>query len=139
VPTPRERPSDVRIGPVRYAITWESEAIKSASDSADDRGDTGSNGEWIAYSDHEKMVIGLNPDHSDEYNRISLVHEVLHCCLRIAGVWPNTYGRILAEARDRDEGVPVEEFTISAQAPTLLGVLRDNPGVLAWLTDTPPL
>lgn len=61
------------------------------------------------------------------------MHELLHCCLRLGGVWPDQYADVVHEARGRDGGVSVEEFVIAGTAAPLLGILRDNPDLLKWL------
>lgn len=120
------RPEEVKIGPLTYRVVWDAAEIEAASPESD-HGTT-----WAAFSNHEHLVIGLNPDHADDANRHSLLHEILHCCLRMAGVWPDAYARTAASAR-RPPDVDVEEHTISGLAGPLLGVLRDNPDVAAWL------
>lgn len=122
-------PKRIKIGSARYRVLMDAEEIKRVSDEAD----TGADGEWVAFSDHVKLIIALNPAHADDANRHSLVHEILHCCLRQSGAWPNSYARLVDEARGRDDGSPVEEFTVSAMSGPLLSVLRENPKLLAFL------
>lgn len=125
-----EMPRSVRVGALRYRVLLDAAEIKRASDAAE----LEPGGTWGAFSDHERLIIGLDPAHADDTNRHSLVHELLHCLLRQGGVWPNSYARLVDAARGHDEDIPVEEFTVSAMAGPLLSVLRDNPELLAWLT-----
>jgi hypothetical protein len=125
-----DRPDSVRIGPLRYRILTDVEKIKAASDSADIKADA----EWTAYSDHDKHIIAINPDNPADCQRRDLLHEVIHCCLRFAGVEPNAYAETVAEARGNHGGYTVEEFVVAAQSGPLLGVLVDNPGLVKWLT-----
>jgi hypothetical protein len=122
-------PTSIRIGPVRYTVLTDAAEIKRVSDEAD----LGSGGEWAAFSDHDRLIIGINPEHAEDNNRVSVLHEVLHCCLRASGVWPNSYARLVDAARGQDGDIPVEEFTVAALAGPMLGVLRDNPDLAAWL------
>lgn len=103
---------------------------KAASADADIAPDA----EWTAYSDHDALIIGLNPNNPVDRQRHDLLHEVIHCCLRFAGVEPNAYAEIVAEARGKHGGYTVEEFVVAAASGPLLGVLVDNPDLLAWLT-----
>jgi hypothetical protein len=119
------RPDRVRIGPLTYRIMWDAAEIEAAAPNSD-RGTM-----WAAFSNHERLIIGLNPDHAPDAQRHSLIHEILHCCLRMSGVWPDAYARTAMSARRTD--VDVEEHTVSGLAGPLLGVLRDNPEILAWL------
>lgn len=127
-------PTAVRVGAVTYTVMRDSEEVSRVSDASDaaDRG-----GVWKAFSDHDRLLIGLPPDDADDANRLSLIHELLHCCLRHSGAWPDMYARVLDSARDRASGVDVEEFTVAGLAAPLLGVLRDNPQTLAWLLQDP--
>lgn len=123
-------PTNVRVGPFDYSILMDAEEIARVSDEAD----TGSNGAWEAFSDHDALIIGINPKHSLGAQRRDVLHELLHCCLRVAGVWPNHYADLVAEARGKDDGLTVEEFCVAGATAPLLGVLRDNPALLKWLT-----
>jgi hypothetical protein len=125
-----EMPASIRVGSVTYRIIMDPVVLKAASDEAN----FGEKGEWIAFSDHEKLIIGINPEHAADANRFSLIHEILHCALRQSGSHPNVYADTVYEARDRVQGVSVEEFTVSAMTGPLFATLRDNPALLAYLT-----
>ena len=123
------RPRHVKVGPLTYRILVDVKAIKAASDDAT----IGTGVEWSAFSDHAALIIGINPTNPPDVQKRDVLHETLHCCLRLAGVWPNTYAEAVAKAGE-DNGYTVEEFVVAAQAGTLFGVLRDNPSLLRWLT-----
>ena len=127
---PENMPATVRVGSVTYRVIMDAAEIKAVSDDQDlPRG-----AEWEAFSDHDHLIIGLNPDHASDKNRKSLLHEILHCALRASGAHPNTYADTVYEARDRHGGVTVEEFTVAAMTGPLLSALRDNPELIAHLT-----
>jgi hypothetical protein len=121
------RPETVKVGPLLYRVLWDADEIKRHSDARAEEG-----GEWAAFSNHEDLVIGINPAHHLHAQRHSLVHELLHCCLRLGGVWPDAYARLWT--RGKEYGPGVEEHTVSGMAGPLLGVLMDNPHVTEWLT-----
>ena len=125
-----DMPTSVRVGSVTYRIIMDTAEVKAASDAANSRGD----GEWLAFSDFDKLIIGLNPDHAPGALRVDLIHELLHCALRASGSHPNTYADTVYEARDRVAGQTVEEYTVSAMTGPLLSTLRDNPALVAYLT-----
>lgn len=120
------RPEHVQVGPLRYRTLWSTDEVKRYSAEHAREG-----GEWAAFSDHEQLVIGINPVEAPLAQRHSFLHEVLHCCLRLSGGWPDAYARTWTKSRE--EGPGVEEFTVTWLAGPLLGVLMDNPTVLAWL------
>ena len=125
-----DMPASIRVGSVTYRVIMDTAEVKAESDAANARGD----GEWLAFSDHDKLIIGLNPERADDANRVSLLHELLHCALRHSGACVNTYADVVYEARDRVGGLTVEEFGVAAIAGPLLSCLRDNPGLVAYLT-----
>lgn len=117
------------MGVLTYRVLTDVAAIQAASASAD----IASDAEWTAYSDHDAAVIGINPGNPVGVQRRDLLHELLHCCLRLSGVEPNAYARIVHRAKGKHDGYTVEEFTVAATAGPLLGVLRDNPALVRWL------
>jgi hypothetical protein len=123
-------PDSVRVGPWTYAVVTDPAQIADAAE-----GNVPESGTWGAFSDHERLIIGVNADHAADVLRMSVLHEVLHCCLRISGAWPGQYARLLAEAQHEDHGVDIEEYVVAGASGTLLGVLRDNPALTAWLTE----
>lgn len=123
------RPRQIKVGAMTYRVLVDVKAIKAAS--AEANLDAGT--EWSAFSDHDSLVIGINPNNPADTQRRDLLHEVIHCCLRLSGVWPNAYAETVSKA-GRDGGYTVEEFVVSAASAPMLGVLRDNPTLLRWLT-----
>lgn len=123
------RPRKVRVGHLTYSVLVDVAAIKKASADADISEDS----EWSAYSDHDRLVIAINPTNPVEVQRRDMLHELIHCCLRHSGVWPNTYAQIVAKADNDDGGYTVEEFMVASASMPLLGVLRDNPSLVRWL------
>ena len=62
----------------------------------------------------------------DDYKRETVLHEIVHCCLRVTDCIPD---------RDARAGVEdVEERAVAALTGPLLAVLRDHPELVAWLT-----
>ena len=122
-------PGTIRVGAWTYTVVTDPDEIAKAAE-----GNVPDSGTWGAFSDHEALVIGINEANAPDALRMAVLHEVMHCCLRISGAWPTQYARLLAKARHDDFGVDMEEYVIAGSAGVLLGVLRDNPDLLAWLT-----
>src|SRR5690349_17373533 len=118
-------PQSVRVGAFTYSILTDADEVRRVSDEAD------VDGEWAAFSDHDRLIIGINPAHAVGAQRRDVLHELLHCCLRVGGVWPDQHAEIVAEARGRHGGLSVEEVTVAGITGPLLGVLVDNPDLLA--------
>lgn len=76
-------------------------------------------------SEWSNQRITLAGDMGTVYAADTLLHEVLHQCLRAANVRPDED----AEAGLKD----VEERAVGAMAGVLVGVLRDNPELVAYL------
>lgn len=126
-------PTNVRVGALTYTVLTDVATIKAVSG----RQDIDREAEWAAFSDHDQLVIGVNGETPVGNQRRDLLHEVLHCCLRWAGVEPNAYARIVARAEQQHGGYTVEEFMVAAATGPLLAILRDNPIFTAWLLDAP--
>lgn len=124
------RPRKVRVGALTYRISTDVADIQKASDEAD----ISETSEWSAFSDHDLLIIGINPRNPVDVQRRDLLHEILHCCLRHSGIWPNTYAQIVTKAGE-DGGYTVEEFMVAAASAPLLQVLRDNTKLRRWLTE----
>lgn len=125
------RPKSVRVGCLTYEIITDPERVREVSGQQDI--EAGS--EWAVFSDHDALVIGIRGDLPEFNQRRDVLHELLHCALRYAGVEPNQYARIVARAKHKHGGYSVEEFTVAAISGPLLSVLRDNPPLLAWLVE----
>jgi len=124
-------PTTVKVGTLTYTILTDADEIRRMSEAADIEKDA----EWAAFSDHDALVIGINPGHHPDQNRVSIVHELLHCVLRVSGSWPDAYARTVSRARGNHGGFSVEESVVSATAAPVLGVLRENPDLMAWLLE----
>lgn len=122
-------PERVKVGCLTYRIVTDPDEIKKHSDNADVSEDA----EWSAFSNHDRLLIGVNADNPEGVQRRDVLHELLHCCLRLAGAWPDQYADLVNEARGRHGGRDVEEYAVAGITGPLLGVLRDNPALTEWL------
>lgn len=85
--------------------------------------------EWQAFSDPRRQLIGVRPGAGPDDEADSVLHEVLHQCLRASGCWPGQ----VRPGRDVD----LEEVVIGAMTGPLLRALRDNPGLVTYLVGGP--
>lgn len=81
--------------------------------------------EWGAFSDPKRQLIGVRSDSGPDDERDSVLHEVLHQCLRASGCWPGQ----IRPSRDVD----LEEVIVAAMTGPLLRALRDNPALVTYL------
>lgn len=118
-PEPRA-PARVRIGHLTYTVTV------STSDTSDLAQDVTQEGaECVGASDVTTQTIHLIEGLGPEFEAETLLHEVLHRCLRVSGCDPDD---------DAKAGVTdVEERTIKAITGPLLGALRTNRSLAAYL------
>jgi hypothetical protein len=68
----------------------------------------------------ESMSIAVDPGRHEDYARATLLHEILHACIR---------------SSDPTLDDEHEETVVAAMTGPLLSMLRDNPDVLDYLTD----
>jgi hypothetical protein len=68
----------------------------------------------------ESMSIAVDPGRHEDYARATLLHEILHACVR---------------SSDPTLDDEHEETVVAAITGPLLAMLRDNPDVLDYLTD----
>lgn len=114
-----DRPTKVKIGYAWWKILY--------SKTSWDKYMPGKHKFNCGYSLPLQHVILLNSDLLDEdAQKETLVHELLHSCLMLTdfenqSVFPT----------DKND---IEEFMILLTSPILLGVLIENPEVVAWLT-----
>jgi hypothetical protein len=66
------------------------------------------------------MSIAVDPGKHEDYARATLLHEILHACIR---------------SSDPTLDDEHEETVVAAITGPLLSMLRDNPDVLDYLTD----
>lgn len=98
-------PTRVQIGPHAYAITLDDELA------GDDFGRT----------DVKRLRIHVGTGQAPSQERDTVLHEVLHAALSTSGA-------------SNDLEYDDEERLVSTLTATLLGVLRINPGLVAYLT-----
>lgn len=111
-------PGTLRIGHARYTVT--------VSDQVIDRENTADHANYAGFSQASKQHIVLREDNPPDFQAETLLHEVLHQCLRVSGCDPDS---------DAKAGVTdVEERAVRSMAGALLATMRDNPGFVAYLT-----
>jgi len=115
-------PSTVRVGSITYTVTIDPDAWMRYEHENQSRGDYG-------YTNHTRALILIDPNATPDVTRQTLWHEVLHAACEVTMGSPDWRG-LGKEKVDREEAV-VRAF----ESPTLL-VLRDNPGLVAYLTAT---
>lgn len=115
-------PATVTIGHLRYRVDVDRAVIDKASVKAQCT--------LAGVSNASEQRIGLHPDNAPDYQAETLLHEVLHQCLRVAGCDPDED----AKANVAD----VEERAVRAMSGPLLDTLRRNPDLVSYLT-TPDL
>lgn len=98
-------PSSVRIGALTYDVRVESELTDATH-------------AW-GHIRHEPQLIFLNERNRSDRMRIALWHEIKHAINCLVNV---------------DDETPEEQAT-TVQAPMELQVLRDNPGLVEFLTE----
>lgn len=104
-------PQTIQIGPLAFQVTDERAAHNQGV--VDDLHDTYGR---IRYA---KGEIILDPDQTDQHKRLALLHEVLHGCWHIG-----------------DRSHKNDEKAIRALTGPLLDVLRRNPELVAYLTES---
>lgn len=104
-------PESVKVGPFRYQLVvggpdWDVARIREKTT------------DLVGHCAHKSLVISTHPELVHDALCEVLVHEVLHAC-------SNAIGQPL----DTDD----EEKAVAGLAPVLLGVLRENPALVAFL------
>ncbi|WP_329492529.1 hypothetical protein OG618_37180 (plasmid) [Kitasatospora sp. NBC_01246] len=115
-------PGRLRVGHLLYTVVLDNAVINEEN--------TRSQRTLSGYSDSTEQRIALRADLAPDYEAEVVVHEVLHQCLRVAGIDPDAD----AAAGLKD----VEERTVNALAGPLLAALRDNPALIDYLTHQEP-
>jgi hypothetical protein len=106
-------PRAIRVGPLVYTVSEDRTQLLEAV-RAEQSG-------LLGITDHSAATITLDKRQAPCMKRDTLLHEVLHCLTQTTG--------IADELGDNEEGV------VRRLAPALLGVLRDNAKLVAYLTD----
>lgn len=106
-------PKEVRIGPYRYSVVLDKQAINQTR--AEMKSDV------AGACDFTKQIITIDPDqHADGVAEV-LLHEVMHAIQNTVGI--GSKERIVAHEM------------IYRTAPVTLAVLRDNPELVRFLCD----
>ena len=104
-------PGSVKIGPFQYQVVAEPAghmfAEKDMGTRLDGRGSA------------SEQTIHVHPQQAEMYQRSTMIHEILHQVFVVAGTGLDTED---------------EERICHALEGGLLGVLRENPDLVAWLT-----
>ena len=103
------RPRKVRIGHTVWKVLWSQRAVDKL---------VGKPGAAVGVSVGGQQTLAIAGDLIADVERETFLHELLHSCISNAGLAPSS-----------------EELLVSVLAPRLLGVLRQNPGVVEFLLD----
>lgn len=104
------RPRLVKISPYTWSIKWSRHEVLKHHPSGDACG----------ACDMESMSIAVDPGKHEDYARATLLHEILHACIRSSD-----------PRLDEDN----EEIVVAAMTGPLLSMLRDNPEVVDYLME----
>lgn len=110
-------PERLRIGHVTYDVRRDQAFL--------DKEGARNGEEYAGHSHAGRQVIVIGEDLAVDYEAETLLHEVLHQCLRVAGADPD--GDAAAGVKD------VEERMVGTTAGVLLAALRDNPDLVVYL------
>lgn len=105
-------PTSIKIGPYHYGVVANNAAINAAGRAAHDN----RSGE----TDYNRLTITIDPELAPDIFTETLLHEILHVVHDTVGIGSN-------------EKIVAHEM-IYRTCPTLLVVLRENPGLVAFLT-----
>lgn len=116
------KPTRIHVGPFTWHIDWTitgwSQALDDASLGADpDAART------YGMTDKRSCRIWINPHSAEDFQRETLLHELLHACQFVAGLGTTT--------------TDPEDF-IMRVSPLLLDTLTRNKGLLTYLTGRQP-
>lgn len=98
----------MKISPYTWSVKWSRHEVLKHHP----------NGDACGACDMESMTIAIDPGKHEDYARATLLHEILHACIR--GSDPTL----------DDEH---EETAVASITGPLLAMLRDNPSVVAYL------
>jgi hypothetical protein len=112
------RPASVRIGWEIWKIRWLDEAgWKAAGASRNAAG-------LCKARRHEIWIRDEHQQPCEDELRSALLHEIMHACIYHSGA---------SDVANMVKMVNIEELYVATLAPSLLGVLRANPDVRAYL------
>jgi hypothetical protein len=109
-------PSELVIGHRTYRVVVDDSVVQ---------GEQPEDADWQAFSDPKQQLIAIRPGAGRDDEADSVLHEVLHQCLRASGCWPGQ----LRPGKTFD----LEEMIVSAITGPLLRALRDNPELVTYL------
>lgn len=109
-----KRPDKVRVGPHRYRIRYDKDAIDLKATEHNER-------RLYGLTEPTAQVIHIDPTLAPDQLRDTVLHEVLHACLSLIGA-------------DEQLSPGKEERLVRALSPVLLQVLCDNPKLARFLT-----
>jgi hypothetical protein len=109
-------PSHLRIGHLTYKVTSAEGYVQTPNKPTEDL-----NGWSFDYSQRIEISTGGGPDNT----RTTVLHEILHQCLRVTGCDPDADAKASLE--------DIEERAVTAMAGPLLATLRDNPELVDYL------
>ncbi len=79
-------------------------------------------GDAALFAREGKVILDLSQEES--YLRDSVLHELLHACYRQTNLY-----------KSGEEAHSNEEELVAALTPRILSLLRDNPGLVTYLTE----
>lgn len=109
-------PAKVKVGPFTYDVVFDSDALNRIAIKADDT--SGLDGA-VEFNDH---VVFLHGDRAPDFIREVFLHELLHTLTDMLGI-----------RHELDDDL--EEKLVRRLSPPLLALLRDNPKLVAYLTE----
>lgn len=113
----RVMPTTLQIGHLRYTVVVDDNEIN--------RHNTQDRCDYAGFSNASTQRIVLRSDLAPDYEAETVLHELVHQCLRAAGCDPDADGK--AGVAD------VEERTVRALSGPLLGALRANQDLVTYL------
>ncbi|WP_417556230.1 hypothetical protein [Microbacterium sp.] len=122
-PSSPPMPSTVQIGTVEYAVMADHDSWMRIEHSTQTKG-------FYGHTHNHSARIYINPDSVPEVQRLTLWHEVLHALVEVTMGAPD-FRSLPGGPETKDEA---EESVVRMWEHPTLAVLRDNPGLLAYLT-----
>lgn len=114
-------PSSVKIGPIDWAVVVD--AVEWMKAENEKRVSTDAYG----YTEYLSGKLYLNPEQQPQIQRMTLLHEILHAAAETVMGCPD-WANLGEDVASREEAV------IRAWESPILCVLRDNPDLVAYLT-----
>lgn len=109
-------PNHIRVGPYRYTV------YRDGSRMSDIRNDCGE-GNRVGQIHFQKLEIDIDPKLAHDRQVSAVFHETLHAAWHFASL------------HNYEEGKITEEQVVCGLERAILCVLRDNPDLVAYLTD----